>query len=64
MRRALPSLTVGGSVYSTTPANRFLFLNGQVVHEGDVVAPGVVLQLIKLKAAVLAFRGLRYQIEY
>ena len=64
IRRSLPSIVVGGSVYSSVPANRFLFINGQVMHEGDVVSPGVVLQSIRLKAAVLLYKGYRYEMNY
>jgi general secretion pathway protein B len=64
IRRQLPAMTVGGSVYSPVPANRFIFVNGQVLHEGDVVAPGVVLQQIRIKAAVLTVGGYRYLMNY
>ncbi|HEY9237278.1 MAG TPA: general secretion pathway protein GspB, partial [Burkholderiaceae bacterium] len=64
IRRQLPVITVGGSMYSSTPANRILIVNGQVLHEGDRIAPELVLQQIKVKAAVLAFRGYRYEIAF
>lgn len=64
IRRQLPPLVVGGSMYSPTPANRILVLNGQVLHEGEQVAPGLTLQQIKLKAAVLAYKGYRYSIGF
>ena len=47
-----------------TPANRILIINGQVLHEGDRIAPELVLEQIRLKAAVLAFKGFRYEITY
>jgi general secretion pathway protein B len=64
IRRQVPTMTVGGSVYSPVPANRFMFVNGQVLHEGDVIAPGVVLQQIRVKAAVLTVAGYRYLMSY
>ena len=64
IRRQLPTLTVGGSMYSTIPANRILIINGQVLHEGAAIAPDLVLQQIKLKAAVLAYKGYRYGITF
>jgi general secretion pathway protein B len=64
IRRQVPTMTVGGSVYSPVPANRFMFVNGQVLHEGDVIAPGVVLQQIRVKAAVLTVSGYRYLMNY
>ena len=64
IQRQLPSLTIGGSVYSPVAANRILFINGQVIHEGDVVAPGVVLQQIRMKLAVLTIKGYRYSVPF
>ncbi len=64
IRRELPQLVVGGAMYSQTPASRMLILNGQVFHEGDKVAGGLVLEQIKLKSAVLAYKGYRYGINY
>jgi general secretion pathway protein B len=64
IRRQLPATNVGGSMYSATKANRILILNGQVLHEGDTVAPQLVLHEIRLKAAVLAYKGYRYEIAF
>lgn len=64
VRRSLPSVQVGGSVYSDLPANRILIINGQLFHERDEPSPGLKLEQIKLKGAVLNFRGYRYEIEY
>ena len=64
VRAGLPALAVGGAMYSQTPANRMLIINGQVFREGDTLAPGLVLEQIKLKSAVLKVKGLRYGIFY
>jgi general secretion pathway protein B len=64
IRRQLPAFAVGASIYSNTPANRILIINGQVLHEGESVITGLVLEQIKLKAAVLAFKGYRFIITY
>ena len=64
VRAGLPALAVGGAMYSQTPANRMLIINGQVFREGDTLAPGVVLEQIKLKSAVLKVKGLRYGISF
>ena len=64
IRQQLPALVVGGASYSTNPTSRMLILNGQVFHEGDRLTPDLVLQQIKLKAAVLEFKGYRYEIKY
>jgi len=64
VRRALPTLNVGGSMYSDAPRDRLLILNGMVMHEGDKIGPEVQLLQIRLKSAVLSFRGYRYEITY
>ena len=64
IRRELPKLAIGGASYSGDPASRMIIVNGQVLHEGDKIASGLVLEKIKLKAAVLAYKGWRYQIDY
>ncbi len=64
VRAQLPRLAVGGAIYSETPADRMVILNGQVFHEGDKPAADTVLEQIRLKSAVLNFRGQRYEISY
>lgn len=64
IRRQLPKVGIGASSYSKKAADRILIVNGQVLHEGDQITPDLVLQQIKLRAAVLAFKGLRYEIAY
>ena len=64
IRRQLPNLAVGGSMYSPRPADRILIINGQVLHEGDKVAPDLALQQIRVKTAVMNFRGYRYTIDF
>lgn len=62
LRNGLPALAFGGSIYSNTPANRLLIVNGQLMHEGESLGPGVVLEQIKPKAAVLVIRGQRFEV--
>lgn len=64
IRAALPPLAVGGSIYSNTPANRSLILDGRLYRESDTPAADLVLEEIGLKTAVLRFRGYRFQIRY
>jgi general secretion pathway protein B len=64
VRRALPSLSIGGAMHSDVPANRMLVLNGGVFHEGDQPAPGLMLEEIKLKSATFRFKGHRYSVAY
>jgi len=64
LRREIPTLVIGGAMYSPTPANRMIVLNGLLMHEGDQPAPGLVLEQINLKTAVLRYKGQRFRIVY
>ncbi|MBB4845848.1 general secretion pathway protein B [Paucibacter oligotrophus] len=64
LRRELPPLVTGGAMYSDTPANRMLIINSQVWHEGDKIAPNLTLEQIRLRSAVLAFKGQRFTLAY
>jgi general secretion pathway protein B len=64
IRRDLPKLTLGGAMYSDKPASRMLIINGQVFHEGDSLGGELSLKQIRLKEAVLEFRGYRYEVTY
>nr|WP_295081981.1 general secretion pathway protein GspB [uncultured Roseateles sp.] len=64
LRRELPPLVAGGAMYSDTPANRMLIINGQLWHEGDKVTPDVTLEQIKLKGAILSYKGQRFSINF
>jgi len=64
LRSQMPRLAVGGAIYSDTPSGRMLILNGQIYHEGDHPTPDTLIEQIRLKSAVLSFRGTRYEITY
>ena len=65
LRRELPALTASGAMYSDTPANRMLIINGQLLREGDQVGnQHLVLEQIQLKRAVLSYKDQRFSISY
>jgi general secretion pathway protein B len=64
VRRDLPKLTIGGASYSGDAASRMVMINGQIFHEGDQLAPQLVLERIKLKSAVLSYKGYRYEVTF
>ncbi len=64
VRKQIPPIVTSGAMYSDTPANRMVIINGQVFHEGDKVTPELVLEQIMLKGAVLSFKGQRFSIGY
>jgi general secretion pathway protein B len=62
LRRQVPPLAVGGSMYSSQPERRMVILNGQVFQEGAALAPELVLEQIRPKSAVLSIRGQRFEL--
>lgn len=62
LRRQLPPLVVGGSVWSDSAASRFVILDGQVTREGESVAPGLVLERIQTRSLLLRWRDMRLEI--
>ena len=64
VRRDLPRLVIGGASYSGDAASRIVMINGQVFHEGDQLAANLVLERIKLKSAVLSYKGYRYEVTF
>lgn len=64
VRRQWPNLSINGSKYSETPTSRILIVNGQVFHEGDRLTPDLTLEQIKVKEAVMRFRGYRVSMTF
>jgi general secretion pathway protein B len=64
IRREIPRVAINGSSYSGDAASRMVMINGQVFHEGDQLAAGLVLDKIKRRSAVLAYKGWRYEIMF
>ncbi len=62
LRRELPPLVLGGAIWSDNAASRFVIVNGQVLREGDVAGPGVVLERIAQKAVFLRWRDWRIEV--
>ncbi|MBU6258970.1 MAG: general secretion pathway protein GspB, partial [Burkholderiales bacterium] len=63
-QRAWPPLALGGVIWSANAASRVLIVNGQVAREGDIVAPGVVLERIGPRSAVLRRQGERVEMPF
>lgn len=60
LQQALPPLGFGGTVYASRPSERMVVVNGEVWREGDRIAPGVVVEEIRRKDAVLSIQGQRF----
>ena len=64
IQREVPKVTFGGYIYSPNPAERLLLVDKMLRREGEEVAPGLVLERLLPKAAILNFRGYRYRVGY
>ena len=64
VRRSLPALPIGGAMYSKNAADRMLIVGGQILHEGDTIAPELKLEQIRLKSAVFRYKSYRYEVNY
>ncbi len=63
-RSEVPKVTFGGYMYSRNPADRMLIVDKVLRREGEEVAPGLILEQLQSKAAVLNYRGTRYRLAY
>lgn len=64
IQRQIAPLAIGGYIYSKDPADRLLLIDKILRHEGEEVAPGLVLEKLQPKAAVFSFKGYRYRVPY
>ncbi len=64
IQRSIPPVTVGGYIYSKNPADRLLLVDKVLRHEGEEVAPGLLLEKLQPKEAVFNFKGYRYRVPY
>ncbi|TWI65307.1 general secretion pathway protein B [Pseudoduganella lurida] len=64
IRRAIPPIAMSGYMYSPNPSDRLILIDKVLRHEGEEVAPGVVLVALEPKGAVFTFRGYRYRVPY
>lgn len=64
IRRGIPSISVGGYIYSPSPAGRSMLLNNRLVREGDQLASGLTLERMMPKEAVLNYQGQRFRLPY
>ena len=63
-KREWPAFTIGGSIYSDNASSRFVMINGQVVREGEAAAPGVTVERIGPKSAVLRWKDRRVELPF
>lgn len=64
IQRSIPQIAVGGYIYSKNPADRLLLIDKILRHEGEEVAPGLVLEKLQPREAVFNYKGYRYRQPY
>ncbi len=64
LQHEIPPIAVGGYIYSRNPADRLLLIDKVLRREGDEVAPGLVLEKLLPKSAVMSYKGQRYRHPY
>ena len=64
IQRDVPKVAVGGYIYSPNPADRLLLVDKALRREGEELAPGLVLERLMPKYAVMNYRGTRYRVAY
>ncbi|MGI4719965.1 MAG: general secretion pathway protein GspB [Janthinobacterium lividum] len=64
VQRDIPKVAFGGYIYSPNPAERLLLVDKMLRREGEEVAPGLVLERLLPKAAIMNYRGYRYRVAY
>ncbi|MCU0963940.1 MAG: general secretion pathway protein GspB [Burkholderiaceae bacterium] len=62
LRQQVPTLVVGGSVYSPQASVRMVVINGQVFQEGNSLGPELKLEQVRPKTAVFSIRGQRFEL--
>lgn len=60
IRQEIPELTLSFLVYADKPAERMVNINGQMMREGQEVAPGLKIEEITPEGAVFSYKGLRF----
>jgi len=58
--QALPELHLDVHVYSTKPAERFVYINMRKYHEGGRLQEGPIVETIRRDGVVLDYQGLRF----
>jgi general secretion pathway protein B len=64
VRGDVPKIAFGGYMYSPNPADRLVLVDKALRREGEQVAPGLVLEKLLPRGAVMNFRGYRYRVAF
>lgn len=64
LQQQLPRVAFGGYMYSDNAADRLVLVDKTLRHEGEEIAPGLMLEKLLPKGAVLNYRGTRYRVGF
>lgn len=64
LQREIPKLAIAGSIYSADPVDRMLLIDKRMLHEGDEISPGLVLETVLPKAATLRYKGYAFRVVF
>ena len=64
LQQQLPRVAFGGYMYSDNAADRLVLVDKTLRHEGEEIAPGLMLEKLLPKGAVLNYRGTRYRVAF
>jgi len=61
IQKEIPELALSFLVYASKPSERMVNINGQMMREGQEVAPGLKIEEITQEGAVFSYKGLRFR---
>lgn len=64
LRSQIPKITITGSVYSDSPAQRLLLVNNLVLTQGSQITPDLKLEEIQPRSSVFSFKGTRFRVMH
>lgn len=62
-QQSIPELSFAGHVYSSSPDNRFVIINGANMSEGERVMVGLILEQITPSGVVFSFQGELFRVD-
>ncbi|MGI4847795.1 MAG: general secretion pathway protein GspB [Janthinobacterium lividum] len=64
LQRDIPAVTINGYIYTPDATERSALINNRLTREGELVEPGLTLERLLPKSAILNYRGTRYSLSY
>lgn len=64
LKNEIAPFTISGSIYSSDPKERLLLVDKRMLHEGDEIAPGLILDSVLQKGAVLRYKGYVFRVNH